>query len=190
MLYARRCCFPWLFVVALALPAGAQTPADWARADSAVVRLAPDAFPALPLQVRRDLTRRGCRIPQPYDAFGQQNVVSGALTGAGRRDWAVLCSVRGVSTILIYGAGHASPVDSLAAQADRRFLQTVGDGRIGYSRYVSVAGPRRVQRAAVRNGARGPASVDHDALEDAFEGKASTILYYLHGRWLELPGSD
>jgi hypothetical protein len=172
------------------MPASAQTPADWARADSAIVRLAPEAFPALPVEVRRDLVRRGCRIPQPHDAFSPQNAVSGGLTGAGRRDWAVLCSVRGVSRILIYGAGRASSVDSLAAQADTKFLQTVGDGRIGYSRYVSLVGPRRVQRAAARNGARRPAAVDHDALEDAFEGKASTILYFLHGRWIELPGTD
>src|SRR5689334_3061962 len=74
---------------------------DFARADSATVRLAPSSFPQLPEGIRKDLERRTCTIPQTYLKYGPHNVVRGPFTAKGRDDWAVLCSVGRVSRILV-----------------------------------------------------------------------------------------
>src|SRR4030095_5737982 len=59
----------------------AQTAAEWEAAAHQIVRLAPSAFPELPVAVREELERRGCRIPQLGSAFRTPpaNVVSGPL---------------------------------------------------------------------------------------------------------------
>jgi hypothetical protein len=40
----------------------------WEKADQAVLRLAPSAFPTLPPIIKHDLERRGCTVPQPDPA--------------------------------------------------------------------------------------------------------------------------
>jgi len=82
-------------------------------------------------------------------------------------------------------------VDSLAAGADRCWLQGVGAGRIGFSRCITTAGPAAM-RAYSREGgrARWPFAVDHDGIEDAFVEKASVVYFRHAGKWKELPGAD
>src|SRR6266571_7420509 len=84
-----------------------QAPADlqevFERADRQIVRLSPTAFPELPTNVLVELQRRGCTIPQvPMVA---QNVIKGEFSKPGQTDWAVLCSVNRVSSILIFWNG-------------------------------------------------------------------------------------
>lgn len=123
----------------------------WASADSATVRLLPALFPALPLRVRRDLERRGCQIPQVSNATHARephNVVRGAFTGPDRVDWAVLCSVRDTSQILLYHDNAAAATDSLARAADLTYLQDVAPGRIGFSRVLSAASAAHTRERA------------------------------------------
>ncbi len=174
----------------------AQAAADFARADSAIVRLEPSAFTALPSPIRRDLERRGCRVPQSFADTRPHNVVRGALSGPGPNDWAVLCSIAGTSRVLIYGGaprpGGAGP-DSLALQPDATYLQSgVQDGspwRIGFSRRITVATPTLIRSYA--KGSRASVSrVDHAGIEDSFLEKASRIFYFSAGRWRMFPGAD
>ena len=66
-----------------------------------IVQLPPTAFPELPTNLVQELQRRGCTIPQEaYSKTKPNNVIKGEFARAGQIDWAVLCSVRGVSTIL------------------------------------------------------------------------------------------
>jgi hypothetical protein len=173
--------------------AKSQTPADWARADSATVRLPPAAFPQLPTVVRRDLERRRCRVPQSSDGRGAHNVVRGTFLARGAVDWAVLCSRAGASTILIYHAGHVT--DSLGRADDHGYLQAaVRAGApfgIGFSRQIGVASPHDIRAYAKTFGGPSlPHPLDHAGIEDSFVGKASTILYFARGRWRSLQGMD
>jgi len=185
-------------VVMMPTLAMSQSRADFARADSAVVRLAPAAFPALPVEVRRDLDRRGCRVPQSYLDSLPHNVVHGAITATGRADWAVLCSIAGRSRILVYQhvvgrVADTTHVDSLEVARDANYLQSgVKPGApagIGFSRHIDLVPIARIRRGLRQLGERNP-TVDHAGIEDAFLEKASEVLYLVNGSWRKLPGAD
>src|SRR5687767_12182299 len=81
-----------------------------------IVRLAPSSFGGLPKGVAKELTRRGCTIPQATTYNKKpHNVVSGSFRVRGQKDWAVLCSRNETSSILIFWAGSANAVSRIAA---------------------------------------------------------------------------
>jgi hypothetical protein len=153
---------------------------DWRRADEAIVRLQPSAFPDLPAELRTDLEQRGCTIPQPYNADAQKkNVISGAFTSAGQNDWAVLCSREKRSAILVFHGGHSSQVDSLAEEPDSQYLQVVaGPQKIGYSRLLAVAPAKVVHQHFPRG--------NHAGIQDVFIEKASVVWYRSRGKWIKV----
>ena len=114
----------------------AQETNRWDAAAAAVVRLPPSAFAGLPDSVARDLERRGCTVPQPWEGFATQpaNVISGEFRKPGQTDWAVLCSVEGATSLLIFWNGSADQVERIGEpSSDRGGLQGVRGGEIGYS---------------------------------------------------------
>jgi len=64
----------------------------------------PSALPSLPRAFRAELERRGCTVPQSHRS---ENAISGHFGASGQVDWAVLCSQRGQSTILVSWGGTA-----------------------------------------------------------------------------------
>jgi hypothetical protein len=184
------CLLGWLFG-ACAGAAAQFTRDDWRRADEATVRLSPSTFRNLPAEVRTALERRGCTIPQPYDARGAEaNVISGRFTSTGQTDWAVLCSRERQSAILVFDGKHFDQVDEIAQGPDLQYLQVVSGGReIGYSRRLSLLTPSAIRQHFAR-GANVPQKIDHDGIEDRFIGKASVAWYRSSGKWVKLPGAD
>ncbi len=171
----------------------AQSDGEWAAAARGIVRLAPGAFGELPVPVRRELERRGCRVPQVGPAFGRRvsNVVSGRLAGSGRRDWAVLCSRGDSSRVLLFWGARADSVEAWEASADTGWLQAMGKAGIQYSRYIAVADSASIVRHARDAGAPLPAAaVTHEGLEAGFAGKASSVFYWAGGQRYELQGGD
>jgi hypothetical protein len=165
------------------------SPQDWEKADLATKRLAPATFASLPVGIRRDLETRGCTIPQPFAADRPGNVISGRFTSATKTDWAVLCSVKRVSSILVFRGGLVSSVAELASYPDSTFLQVVGpNDAIGYSRAIVVAPPGYI-REHNRSDPKLP-RLDHDGINDVFVEKGSSVWYWDGGRWLELSGAD
>jgi hypothetical protein len=182
-----------LLFVLLLLPA--QTlppPEEWIAAERAIVRLKPEAFKNLPAAVRVDLDKRQCTIPQPdgLDPPGPHNVIKGRFTSPASTDIAVLCSVGGVSTILIYRGGTTQDVAALAAMADKGFLQTGYPKRIEFSRAILPAAPSDIRASHKEFGVGQLPRIDHDGIHNAFVGKASTIMYWDGKKWLELAGMD
>jgi hypothetical protein len=163
------------------LCANAQSRADSIRVS--VRRIAPDSFPELPPAVKRDLNARGCTVPQSVWPMRRNNVIRGAFTAAGRMQWALLCSVRDTTSILVYDATSAAPVDSLERSADVNWVQ-YGGSAWEYSRYLSV-----LPRAQIRGwttdieGDPVPRPIDHDAINQAFLDKAAEAFYCARGRW-------
>jgi hypothetical protein len=163
---------------------------DWQQADEATVRLSPGSFPALPSEVRGELERRGCKIPQPANAGQLQNVISGKFTGTTVLDWAVLCSREKQSAILVFHRGRSKSMDELANEPDAHYLQMTEHGRIGFSRLIMVAPGDAIRRHLGRHAALKPTAIDHDGIENSFVGKASTVWYWSGGKWIQLSQTD
>lgn len=176
--------------------------------------LSPQDFPELPKNISQYLQQRGCEIPQPpplkkvprQDApsfFDFQrklndkvpaekyNVVSGPFFEREKTDWAVLCSEKGSSAILIFRDSSIEKVDELGRADDSAFQQTLTENgkeefsRIIYSVTLDTGYIVRTDENGERLTPRGIYGV-----EDAFVEKASTIWYHKNGQWKEAPGSD
>jgi hypothetical protein len=163
----------------------------WQAADLSVRRLSPTAFPQVPREIISYLTARGCTVPQPYDAIGANNVIRGEFMQRGQLDWAVLCSRSRISSILVFWNGSIKNVAETAAAPDSDFLQTIdGAGTIGYSRTISSVNKDYALQHYRWYGGPRPPHMDHQGIDDAFIGKASRVLFYYRGKWLQLQGAD
>ena len=167
----------------------------WQEADRAVVRLSPAAFPDIPQSVRGELERRGCTIPQVPGAqvpgmAGLQNVIRGEFAKPGQTDWAVLCSVNRVSSILVFWNGSAGGAADIEKREDIHSLQSAGGDRIVYSRLITPANAHFVTEHYEAYGGPKPPPLDHQGIDDAFVGKASVVDYFYQGAWLRLTGAD
>lgn len=162
----------------------------WEQANASVVRHPPSVFGELPAEIRRELEARRCRIPQSDVSDAPHNVVRGQFIQPGQFDYAVLCSLRDTSRILVFRGGGLARIDELDARADREFLQTVTGGLIAFSRLLSVAEPAAIRRYHSSFGGSDLPTLNHHGIETAFSGKASHIWYWHLGRWLLLQGAD
>jgi len=176
--------------LACAQSADELSPAVWAGADEATVRLSPREFPDIPSAIAAELDRRGCLIPQTYGDRRPHNLISGRFMSSASTDWAVLCSRNRTSSLLVFQAGSPDTVIALAESPDANWLQGIGAGAIGFSRAIGVASPSYILEHYRRYGGPTPPPLDHDGINDAFIEKASVVLYWYEGRWLELQGAD
>lgn len=165
------------------------TPNEWSRADASIVRLAPRTFNGVPAGIRNALVKRGCTIPQPTGSKRARNVVSGRFTQRTRTEWAALCSRSQRSSILVFHDNDFTQADEFGEAADADYLQTGGNDQLIFSRALTTASSRVIRLA--QSGETTPLLViDHDGIDDAFEGKASTIWYWSEGGWIRLKGSE
>ncbi|HEY3443637.1 MAG TPA: hypothetical protein VGK29_22960 [Paludibaculum sp.] len=138
----------------------------------------------------RELQRRGCTIPQEAFTKKPHNVIKGQFAKPGQTDWAVLCSVKGTSSILVFWNGSELNPADISSGPDIGSLQGLGGDEIGYSRAISP-----VERAFIMDhyhayGGRKPPPIDHQGIDNAFVGKASVTMYFHEGKWLCLTGAD
>ncbi len=175
-------------------PIFAQLPEDLKRkfdeAERRIVRLPPTAFPELPGNVVRELQRRGCTIPQTFLEKKPHNVIRGQFAKPGQTDWAVLCSINGSSSILVFWNGSEKNPADIAGFEDIHRLQGIGGDEIGYSRAISPVGVKYIMDHYRAYGGPKPPPIDHQGIDDAFVEKASVILYFHRGKWLSLQGAD
>ncbi len=176
------------------MPVSGQLPEDLKRkfdeAERRIVRLPPTAFPELPGNVVRELQRRGCTIPQTPYRKKPHNVINGEFAKPGQTNWAVLCSVKGVSTILVFWNGSDRNPAEIAAMEDRIFLQGITPDNMGYSRGISAVRKDFIMRHYDAYGGPTPPPIDHQGIDDAFIEKASVTWYFHGGKWLKLTGAD
>lgn len=163
---------------------------DWDAANNRVLRLTPSAFSELPSNLKKDLERRECTIPQTFISTQPHNVISGSFARNGQIDWAVLCSTGQVSSILIFWGGSTKRTANIAAAPDKDYLQGIGDEKIGYSREIITIGRKYILEHYRAHGGPKPPPITHDGIENSFVEKASSVLYYHKGKWLTLTGAD
>ena len=146
-----------------------------------VMRLKPTAFSELPKTLIAELQRRGCTIPQPH-TDRRANVIRGQFAQPGQTDWAVLCSARGFSSILVFwNASGRNPVE-------------VGkwpepDSTVIYDHFIKPVDRKFIMDHYRAYGGTKPPPIDHQGIESGGE-QASVVLYYYRSKWLKLQGAD
>ncbi len=156
-----------------------------------ITRLGPGDFPDLPHNLAADLHRRGCAIPQvPIVDGGPHNVIQGEFAKPGQTDWAVLCSLNGASSVLVFWNGSAANAAQIEARTDDASLQSWTDGKMVYSRKIEPVGKTYIMDHYRAYGGEKPPPIDHQGVNDIFVGKASVVLYFYRGKWLHLSGAD
>jgi len=122
---------------------------------------------------------------------GLHNVIKGEFARPGQTDWAVLCSVNRVSSILVFWNGVETNPAEIAKQPDSYRIQSwTGNNDRVYSRKISPAGKAYIMEHYNTYGGEKPPPMDHAGIDDAFVGKASEVLYLYQGKWLHLSGAD
>ena len=148
--------------------------------------LRPSALPDMPRALRAELDRRGCTVPQSHTS---ENIIQGHFGARDQDDWAVLCSLRGSSTILVNWGGAAQCPRELRRAPDHNYQMRVGE-HLSFTRSIHTTGRYQVHDEAGR-----PVlperfvDLEHEAIEDLNEGWGSTIWSCQGGKWVEFPGS-
>jgi hypothetical protein len=160
---------------ALAAAASAQTGLKEIQKDWPDFRyLEPKQVRELPALIKADLEKRGCRIPRFTRWDARHNVIQGQFLKPGQRDWGVLCQYQDKSSILIYPGGAAADVQTVRSEDHDpyRIIHTV-------TAFV-------LQKRAVRDKlTESLPPFDHDGIEDGQIQKATLVLYYRDGEWVE-----
>ena len=147
------------------------------------------SFPGLPEALVGLLDRRGCLIPQTYEAHRPENVVHASFERAGSSDWAVLCSERGTVSLLVFFSSAPARLLVLAAAPETERLQAHDpSGVLGFNWGIDPASHEQISQAQAGLLYR-PAPVDHDALADSLVDHHTVYHFYLKNAWivLEMP---
>ena len=147
------------------------------------------SFPDLPAELAVLLNRRGCLIPQTYEAHHPENVIHASLERPGSSDWAVLCSERGTVSLLVYFSSVPASLLVLAAAPETERLQAHdASGVLGFNWGIDPASPEQIRTAQIGLLHR-PALVDHNALADSLVDRRTIYHFYLKSAWivLEMP---
>lgn len=164
--------------------------AKFDEAERRIVRLPPAAFPQIPRNIVRELQRRGCSVRQETFSNKPNNVIRGEFAKTGQTDWAVLCSVKGVSTILVFWNGSEISPAAIAPLEDRNLIQGITPEKLEFSRGIAPVGRDFIMRHYDAYGGPKPPPIDHQGIDDAFLEKASVTWYFERGKWLKLTGAD
>jgi hypothetical protein len=148
------------------------------------------SFPDLPAGIQDLLNRRGCQIPQTYQAHRPENVVQASLERRGSSDWAVLCSAQGNVSLLVFFASNAAQPMVLATAPETRRLQAHDPtGVLGFNWGIDPASPQRVREAQTAMLHR-PPRIDHDALADSIVDHRIIYHFYSRSAWTTLEIQD
>lgn len=148
------------------------------------------SFPELPAAIQERLTRRGCLIPQTYEAHRPENVVHASLERRGSSDWAVLCSAKGAVSLLVFLASGDGEAMVLATVPETSRLQMDAmSGVLGFNWAIDAVTPEQMHEAQL-DMHHPPPRVDHDGLADlVVEGK-TVYRFFTHGAWTVVDTQD
>ncbi|MGD0547115.1 MAG: hypothetical protein ABR991_04730 [Terracidiphilus sp.] len=148
------------------------------------------SFPEMPAGLAVLLNRRGCLIPQTYEAHHPENVFHASLERAGSSDWAALCSERGTVSLLVYFSSAPDNLYVLAAAPETERLQAHDpSGVLGFNWGIDPATPEQIRSAQIGLLHR-PALLDHDAVADSLIDRHTIYHFYLKSAWIVLEMPD
>ena len=144
------------------------------------------SFPELPAAVVDLLNRRGCLIPQTYQAHGPENVIHASFERPGSSDWAILCSVQGTVSLLVFFSGNPAQPAQLASMPETKRLQShASSDALGFNWGIDPASPQQIRDAQIGLAPR-PAKLDHDALADSVIDHKTVYHFYAKSAWTQL----
>lgn len=161
------------------------------RATPYLIRHLPvSSFPDLPAAAAALLNRRGCLIPQTYQAHQPENVIHASLERAGSSDWAALCSVKGTVSLVVYFASAPAALETVATALETARLQAHDvTGVLGFNWGIDPATPAQVHQAQAGMQPR-PTALDHDALADSIIDHRTLYRFYTGNAWTVLETPD
>jgi hypothetical protein len=146
-------------------------------------RLPPSSFPELPDAIRGELNRRGCLIPQTYEAHRPENAIHGSFEKPGSSDWAVLCSNAGTASLLVFFSGAwESPTILAGALETKRLQPRDSSGDLGFNWGIDPASPEQVRDVQIGMAPR-PPMLDHDCVADSVIEHRTVYHYFAKGGW-------
>ena len=136
--------------------------------------LEPKQVRELPVVIRTDLEKRGCKIPRFTKWDARHNVIQGQFLKPGERDWAVLCRQQNKSSILIYPGGATAEVQLLRNEDHDPY------------RIIHTATAFVLQKRAIRDKlTESLPQFDHDGIEDGPIKRNAIVLYFRDGEWID-----
>jgi hypothetical protein len=151
--------------------------------------LPPDSFPNLPEPIAKTLQQRACLIPQTYQAHHPENAVRGSFEWPGSQDWAVLCTVQGNVSLLVFFASAPGNPQVLATVPEIDRLQDYSSTHVlGFNWGIDAASPAVIHDAQIGLSPR-PPRPDHDSLADSIVDRTTVYHYFKNGSWslVDLP---
>jgi hypothetical protein len=141
------------------------------------------SFPELPPPIQAELNRRGCLIPQTYEARHPENVIHGSFEKPGSSDWAALCSEKGNVSLLVFFASAADKPSALDSSQETEHLQAHDpSGVLGFSWGIDSATPEQVREAQIGMEPR-PPMLDHDSVAASVVEHRAVYHYYAKNAW-------
>lgn len=150
-------------------------------------RLPVTSFPDLPESIQTVLDRRGCLVPQTYEAHHPENVIRGSFEDKNSSDWAVLCSANGTVSLLVFFTSRDpdDPFTIASAPETERLHARNATNVLGFDWAIDPATPNQVRDAQATLPHRPPA-VDHDALADSTVDGRTIYHFYAKSNWTQL----
>lgn len=163
---------------------------DWSKAEKEINFIKPAQVSGVPANVIKAIESQGCKVPQSYIEKKPHNLISGSFASQNSNDWAVLCSKNGKSSIFVVWEKESPCPSTFASTGNKSLLQTIDEGKVGYSRYLSSASKEFILKHQKAYGGLLPKNIRHQGIDDAFVEKASVTYYCEGGKWLALQGAD
>jgi hypothetical protein len=167
-----------------------QTTVNGKTAPYLVRHLPVNAFPDLPAAIQERLTRRGCLIPQTYEARRPENVVHASLERRGSSDWAVLCSTKGEVSLLVFlASGDGEPTVLATAPETARLQMHGANGVMGFNWAIDAATPEQIHEAQL-DMHHSPPRADHDGIADLVIDGKTVYRFFTHDAWTIVETQD
>lgn len=152
--------------------------------------LDPKDFSNVPVVVQKIIESQNCKIPQSFTSKTPHNVVLGSFANTKSKDWAVLCSKDGKSSIFVIWEKEKPCPAEVAVAEDKSYVQQTDEKNSEFSRYLSAASKETILKNQKNNAGPLPKQLGHQGINDAFAEKGSITYYCEKGKWLSLDGSD
>jgi hypothetical protein len=167
-----------------------KTSVDGRLASYLIRRLPASSFPDLPDAVAEFLDKRGCMIPQTFQAHQPENVINASFDHPGSSDWAVLCSTHGNVELLVFFARTPGKPMMLASAPELQRLQRHdSSGVLGFNWGIDPASPQQIREAQAGMTHR-PPPLNHDALAETVLNQKTVYHFYFRNTWTVVETTD
>ncbi len=144
-------------------------------------RLPVDRFSELPAGLRALLQVRGCTVPQTYAVKKPHNVIRGEFVAKDEVGWAILCSAKGASSILVFRNDQDLVPMELGKQKDDLH---------DYPRIIQAVDRKYMVRSHRTFGGPKLPPIEHQGIEEGILEKAAHVWYFHAGKWISFTSGD